>query len=163
MHGDWVKQFGASPVTVPSVEQYTALQLGTIDGAVADVATLESLKLKEIIKYVVYPPVNFPNTGTYINLNSLKRLPEDLRAVVTEGFIPFLTWYGHGVNVFYAKAVANAERQYGLKRVFWSPADLERARAAGFALWDGLAAKSPAAAELIEMLKKQQRDLGRMK
>jgi len=77
-----VKALGAEPVFIPPPEVYTALQRGTIDGAIFPIHDLEILKLKEVVGQVVGPSFLFSGPMMHffkVNLDTWNGLPPDLR------------------------------------------------------------------------------------
>ncbi len=87
-----VQAFGGTPMTVGSGEVYIALQTGVLDGAVSTCDFLRSQKWYEPAKnlYLWTPPggkVPTPAQGpnyTAMNLDSYKKLPDDLKKIVDE-------------------------------------------------------------------------------
>jgi TRAP-type C4-dicarboxylate transport system substrate-binding protein len=81
----WYGNLGASTVYIPGDEVYTALSLGTIDGATwGGEANLLSWKWYETAKYIVYPGVNIAQYGNdlYVNPKAFASLPPDLQAIL---------------------------------------------------------------------------------
>ena len=82
---EFLKKVGSAPVVIPTVEVYTALQRGTIDGITLLYQLLRTYKWVEIIKYVTFPDVYGSATlNLLMNEESYKKLPEDLKKVVDD-------------------------------------------------------------------------------
>ncbi|MBI2317626.1 MAG: TRAP transporter substrate-binding protein DctP [Betaproteobacteria bacterium] len=78
------KAFGASVVSVPPGEMYTALASGTIDAAHwAGPDEFYSMKIHEVAKYYLKPAwISHISNSVYVNLDKWKRLPPDLQQIV---------------------------------------------------------------------------------
>jgi TRAP-type C4-dicarboxylate transport system substrate-binding protein len=165
MWADFVRMLGASPVSLPWGEIYMGMKLGTIDGYVAGSGTLEELKLKEVTKgYVSSPMVSTAFANIIINMDAWKALPPDIQTFL-ERNTPYYTyamssnWHNQCTWV-----LKNAEQQYGLKIYAWSNEEIDRlTRQTVDEIYPRIAKKSKDCAELIEIVKKQMRDYGRIK
>jgi len=161
IYGDLVKAFGGSPVSVPFSEVYMALKLGTMDGSLMSPSGLQTLKLEEVFKYLVLEPNLSTIVGNVlVNMDALNALPEDVRAMVMESakLVPaYWTEYQS-----YFRNIRLAEQNYGLKVIKWDADATKRATEAGLATWDTVAAKSPRCARLVEIVRQQMRDYGRL-
>ncbi len=159
-----VKKFGAVPVNIPPAEMYMALKLKTVDGVMHSAAALDQYKLKEVVTHVIYEPNVSALVGNLlINMDSLKALPEDIRTLVTETTLPLLSFAYTGFNVLGPISIMKAGRDYGIKTISLTGEARDKALAAGFALWDPVAAKGKRNAELVNILRQQMKDYGRMK
>lgn len=83
--GEVLKKVGASPITLPASEVFTALQTGTIDatewvGPYNDLA----FGLYKAAKYYYYPGWHEPGSAVeaIINKDAFEALPKDLKAIV---------------------------------------------------------------------------------
>jgi len=82
--GDTISLLGGTPVTVAYGELYTAIQRGTIDGALTSINGAMSTKIHEVAKYVTWWDFAFPWEFTIVNRDKLKSLPEDLQQIIRE-------------------------------------------------------------------------------
>jgi len=82
--GDTVTLLGGTPVTVAYGELYTAIQRGTIDGALTSMNGAVSTRIHEVAKYVTWWDFAFPWEFTIVNRDNLKKLPEDLQQIIRE-------------------------------------------------------------------------------
>lgn len=75
---------GATPVFFPGEELYQALQTGVVDAAHwGGVAAGWDMKLQEVTKYIVMPPLgNVTNGDLFINLKLWNSLPSDIQRVL---------------------------------------------------------------------------------
>lgn len=165
MWANYIHMLGGSPVPLNWGEIYMGMKLGTIDGWMAGVAALEDLKLKEVTKGVVYyPRVSMADCCLLVNVEAFKALPPDLQ-VLFERDTPYISyavssnWYNQCVWV-----LRHAEAKYGLKLYAWSEEDTKKlTQRAVQEIYPKIAAKSKDSADLLEIVKKQMRDYGRIK
>jgi len=76
------KALGASPVTIPSTEVYTALERGVVDGYMWLELGVTSMKWHEITKFAIEPRIFQIEPTTVVNLDKFNKLPKDLQAVL---------------------------------------------------------------------------------
>jgi TRAP-type C4-dicarboxylate transport system substrate-binding protein len=82
---EFLKKVGAAPVVIPTVEVYTALQRGTIDGITLLYQLLRTYKWVEIIKYVTFPDVyGSASLNLLMNAETYDKLPADLKKIVDD-------------------------------------------------------------------------------
>ncbi|MBN1152304.1 MAG: TRAP transporter substrate-binding protein DctP [Dehalococcoidia bacterium] len=161
IYGEWVTGWGGSPITIPLTETYMAIKLGTMDASIMSPSYLEVSSLKEVIPYLVLSPnLNTIVGDVLINQDSLDKLPEDLRYIVAESG-KYIAYYG-GQLYKDLSYVQMAKDQYDLQIINWDEAAVARATEAGVKTWDQLATATPKCAELVEIVKQQLRDEGRI-
>ncbi len=147
-----LKGLGAAPSLIASPEQYMALQLGTIDGTLNPLYMAETYKLKEVIKYIVLPPVGYGTGETYVNMNSWKKLSDDFKKIVQKSAVDAAYSYKED----YAKAeeadIKKAEA-VGVKVIRLSDKTMAAFEAASIPIWDEAAKKSASSKKFIDLLK----------
>ncbi len=164
LYGDYVKALGGTPTSIPVTDLYMALKLGTVDGYIFGLSGQWGYKMYEVVKYLLIDPN--PSTvvvSFYFNLNSLKALPDDLRKLImgdTEYITHFAT-YQNASNIRYFGDWSQAKG--GIKLVRWTGADRQKAYDTGIGLWDKIASLSPRCAKLVDIVKAQARDYGKIK
>lgn len=72
------------PLTVAFAEVYTALERGTLDGAITGTKPGLGLRWYEVSKYLVGPIAMRPHVALSINKNTWRRMPKDLQAILKE-------------------------------------------------------------------------------
>jgi TRAP-type C4-dicarboxylate transport system substrate-binding protein len=165
MWADYIRILGGSPVTLPWGEMYMAMKLGTVDGYVAGPGVFEDLKMKEVTKGFVYPPlISLAPSGIIINMDAFKALPPDLQELL-ERDTAKVTYAGssnlHNQQDWILKM---AVKEYGVKIYAWSPEEIQHlTQQVMDEIYPRTAAKSKDCAELVEIVKKQMRDYGRIK
>ena len=91
---DYIRMLGGSPIATVWGDIYMAMKMGTIDGYVAGPGTFEELKLKEVTKSYVYPPLISAGLSNFtINMDAWKALPADLQELL-ERDTPAITYAG---------------------------------------------------------------------
>jgi len=159
-----VKQIGGSPVVVPGPEMYMALKLGTIDGAIYGLETLWPQKLYEVWKYYVTVPNLNSIVGSYlINLDKWKALPEENRRLIEDNgkyFLQGVTANNYTWELYWA---AKAAKESPFQLTTWNAEDVAKIRKIGFGLWDQVAGKSARTGKLVDMVRKQMVEIGKIK
>jgi TRAP-type C4-dicarboxylate transport system substrate-binding protein len=80
----FIAKLGASPVDLPLVEVYTALAMGTLDGAYGGVTPHHDFKHYEVCKYGLWPPLLGSGLhDVYINLKTWNSLSAELKGKIT--------------------------------------------------------------------------------
>jgi len=83
MFDKFVQKCGATPVTIPPAERYTALQRGLIDGITGPVYALDDYKWGEVTKQVVLPPLIYPNIYGHVMRKDLwDEFPDDIKEAI---------------------------------------------------------------------------------
>ncbi len=162
--GEYVKLLGASPVSIPAPEIYMALKLGTVDAAVFGLVALEDMKLKEVWKYfIISPNCNTLVCSFMINMNSFNALPPDIKEIIDKQAAQAMLVDSIREKLLLDYAAANAVKSHGLKLIKLSEKEADWIRKEVMTkVWDKVAAKSPRNARLVEIVRKQMKDLGRL-
>jgi TRAP-type C4-dicarboxylate transport system substrate-binding protein len=147
------QNLGASPVLIASPEQYMALQRGTIDGTLNPLYMAETYKLKEVIKYIILPPVGYGMGETYVNLEAWNKLPDDLKKIVKQASIDAaLKHYKPKYDELEGRDIKESEKA-GVKVIHMSPEELSKIRKAAEPVWEEVAEKSSGCKEVIDLMK----------
>jgi TRAP-type C4-dicarboxylate transport system substrate-binding protein len=149
-----VEAFGAKPVMFDPGEVYMALKLGTIDGVLWGPAELETVKIKEVIKYISMPAILDPLVFDWsMNMDSWKKLSPEMQEtyikVMKENIRPMYDKIAIENNIGFQKA-----EEYGVKTIHLSPEESKRLKKVARETWEIQAAKNPANAEAVAMLRK---------
>ena len=147
-----LKKLGAAPSLIASPEQFMALQLGTIDGTLNPLYMAETYKLKEVIKYIILPPIGFGMGETYVNMNSWNQLTDRLKKIVQQASVDAAMLYKDEYAAAEAADIKKAEA-VGVKVIRLSDKTMTDMLEASVPLWDEAAAKSPASKQFIDLLK----------
>ena len=107
-----VQALGGTPVAMPKLEQYDAMQRGLVDGTVAPPNELIAYKVAEVAKYfTVYPPAGYVTAfACVMNKSRWNSLPPDIQKAFTEASEPMPEILGKAWNGREAEGI-----QYGNK------------------------------------------------
>ena len=160
----WLRDVGAAPVVTPGSEVYMAMKLGTIEGTLFPAMILEALKLKEVVKYVVYPPLIKPaGTVTLVNMDVWKSLPQEVRDALTEETM--IAYYNYCTALYQEKDRLALEDAYksGVQKIDLGEAEREYAIKVAVPVWDEVAKKDKYTKKGVEILKRYVKDKGILK
>jgi TRAP-type C4-dicarboxylate transport system substrate-binding protein len=86
----YIKSLGAEPIFMPLGDVYLAIEMGTIDGLVTCPPLILAYRLHEVAKHGVVATFGCVTEGIVMNLESWRKLPEELKKIVeTVGHNPF--------------------------------------------------------------------------
>ncbi|MGO3344561.1 MAG: TRAP transporter substrate-binding protein [Marinomonas sp.] len=156
-YGKFLRNLGASPVSLAWGEIYTSLSTGVIDGSIgSNMIDHRDGNHEEVAKYM-YP---LPLAGAQVlpiivNNSAWAKLPKDLQAIVKAATTVHAQEQMTKSKLWEAQAVKDMEA----KGMLWSPApsaaDKAAWNAAGSKLWDEYAAQDKYSKELIDILRKE--------
>jgi len=157
-YGKFVRNLGASPVSMTWSEIYTGLATCVIDGSIgSNLIDHRDGNHVEVAKYMYRLPLAGAQVlPVVVNQKAWNKLPDDLKAIVKAATTIHAREQMTKSRLWEAEAIADMEAK-GMK---WSPQPSEADKAAwkkaGESLWDEYAKADKFSAELIEILKKQQ-------
>lgn len=162
--GDYIAMLGGSPVPAAWGDMYMGLKLGTFDGWVAGSASLEELKLKEVTKgFVRNPMISRAQNNLLINMKSYEALPDDLKVLFDRDSRYVFYRASENWERQCAWVLANASKEYGLQIYDWSPEDQSKViKQAVETIWPKVADKSPRLAKMVDAIKKEMQDYGKL-
>ncbi len=164
IHGEYVKLLDANVLPIAFGEMYMAMQLGTVEGFTSGPAVLEEQKMKEVCKYFLYNPIITTSSCHYlINMDSFKALPADIQQTI-DASAKYVAYNSVHKWTQQSQWVMTNSQQYGIKFVSWSDSDINSVtKLAIEKLWPEVANKSPTNAKLVDIVKRQLKDYGRLK
>jgi TRAP-type C4-dicarboxylate transport system substrate-binding protein len=158
--GEWLRLAGASPVVLPGGEIYMAMKLGTIDGTPFPPMILETLKLKEVVKYVIFPGLVIPpQTCMIVNQDAWKALPENVRnSVLDEKTLP--EFYLRNAKAYQQtdETALKAAQEIGVKIIHLPEEETIKGRRIAVEVWDKIGKKNKFSGQAVEILKTYMRD-----
>jgi len=80
----FMRSLGASPVTMPPTDIYTAMERGVVDGFMWPRVGMISWGLQEVTKFMIEPGVFQMEPATMINMDRWKKIPKDLQVMMME-------------------------------------------------------------------------------
>lgn len=164
-NAEYLKAIGASPMTVLPAETYMALKLGTVDGALYSAEGAVRDKLIEVTKYVVSSPNTCPLGNTWLfNMDSIKKLPDDIEQIFYAS-VPHLI----DTLAIYLPALDEYQLMRGIASGQWtdrkwSTADSLAATETSLKILDTvIAPKSASCKQLVDQIRAQLKELGKLK
>lgn len=155
-YGKFLRNLGASPVSLAWSEIYTSLATGVIDGSIgSNMIDHRDGNHVEVAKYMYRLPLAGAQVlPIIVNRAAWNKLPKDLQTAVREATAIHATDQLTKSRKWESEAVTQMEKE-GLQ---WSPepseTDKQAWKAAGAGLWDEYAAKDHYSAQLIDVLRK---------
>jgi TRAP-type C4-dicarboxylate transport system substrate-binding protein len=83
-HIPFMKDLGVEPVVTPPSEIYTAMERSVVVGYIQPVASIRTMGLLPVTKYMVRPGFYQPIVLVLMNLDFWKKLPDHLKKLLTE-------------------------------------------------------------------------------
>ena len=154
-YGKFLRNLGASPVSLAWSEIYTSLATGVIDGSIgSNMIDHRDGNHVEVAKYMYRLPLAGAQVlPIVVNRNAWKKLPDDLKDAVRKATEIHAEDQLRLSREWESEAVAEMEAK-GLK---WSPqptdADRKAWADAGASLWDEYAAKDRYSKQLVDILR----------
>ena len=148
----YFEALGASIVTVPGPEVYTALMLGTVDAAeYLGAATNWEYGLHEAAPYVILPGLHARTMvdDVAVNMDAWKELPADLQAILEAVTREFSQIMANEYELLDHEAIRKME-EFGVEIIEWAPAEVAKATRLAMKLWEELAAEDPLSAKAVE-------------
>ncbi|MGD8562390.1 MAG: TRAP transporter substrate-binding protein DctP [Desulfarculaceae bacterium] len=153
--GEWgevLTRLGASVMTLPSGELYTALERGVLDATEMSVPSFDKgLGLFEICKYLVFPGVHQTSGPfeTLANQDKWKKLPDDLKLIVQTSLRQAALKSMTDWQLEDAAAVEFFKSK-GVKIIRLSQAEVDKIKKLGQQVFDQRAAKDPFYAKVLK-------------
>jgi len=154
---------GISSVFIPIEETYMALSTGTIDGCIFGGASgYRDMKFEEVAKYYYKPSVlACAVCNQFINMDLWNSLSPDLQAILTYATSDFSQWMAFNYIKMEYEAIADMSTR-GLKVITLPDETVSELTKAAMPVWDEIAAKSPTAAEGVEIVRSWLRMKGQL-
>ena len=83
-HIPFMKDLGVEPVVTPPSEIYTAMERAVVAGYIQPVASIRTMGLLPVTKYMLRPGFYEPIVLVLVNLDFWKKLPDNLKKLLTE-------------------------------------------------------------------------------
>ncbi|MGY8872599.1 MAG: TRAP transporter substrate-binding protein [Pseudomonadales bacterium] len=157
-YGKFLRNLGASPVSLAWSEIYTSLATGVIDGSIgSNMIDHRDGNHVEVAKYMYRLPLAGAQVlPIVVNRGAWKKLSDDLQAVVQKATENHAQAQLEKSKIWETEAVA----QMKAKGLLWSPdasdTDKKAWAEAGAGLWDEYAAQDKYSKQLIDIMRKNQ-------
>jgi TRAP-type transport system periplasmic protein len=86
-HIQFMKNLGVEPVVTPPAEIYTAMERSVVAGYIQPVASIRTMGLLPVTKYMFRPGFYQPTLLVLMNLDFWKKLPAPMKTFLTEEFV----------------------------------------------------------------------------
>jgi TRAP-type C4-dicarboxylate transport system substrate-binding protein len=150
---DYYNMLGARGTYISGMEAYMGLKLGTIDASQWDVSAITGLKWQEVAPYRIIGGQNDVVPGHILmNMNTWNSLDDEAKAAMAGAALD----YFNALNKVYAGELKKVDELVAQGKVINSPIDAacdKLHEEAAYKLWDKIAARDPAAAKAIQILK----------
>jgi len=153
----WLSDFGAANVEVPGMDMYMALKLGTIDGTTWTLSELEASKLKEVVKYVMFPQIITPQTHVLISMNAWDAIGSQLQKSIQDYVDTHYSEIAIAYDAADDKGLASATA-YGVETITLSETEIQKLMSGSRKFWDEVATLSPSSAKMVDLYKKYLED-----
>jgi TRAP-type C4-dicarboxylate transport system substrate-binding protein len=158
----YLEKFGASTVNIPGPDIYMGIKTGIVDATLISLSAIN--QYFDVWKhYVIYPNYGGDNGALLFNLKSWNALPDDIKFIFDKA-LKYQTLYS-GAFTFNetAKKMHEGRTKYGIQFVRWSPEDTAKALETAMPIYDDLAKISPDARKMIDIIRQQMKEVGKMK
>jgi TRAP-type C4-dicarboxylate transport system substrate-binding protein len=149
----WYKDMGVAPINVAVAEQYEALMRGTLDATIYPIYTIETYKFYEVCKYLTLPGFVDPMPCyTLVSLKAWNALPPDLQQTVQKVALEIERESIIGSQKL-TDSVLDFSAKRGVEVILLNRTEFEKFRQSAMPLWEKFAAKSPACAEMVKIIR----------
>lgn len=121
----FIKALGASPMTQPPSEVYTALERHTVDGFMFLQFGISAFSWQEVTKYRIDPGVFEVGGATFMNLNVWNKIPKDLQDIINDVMADF-EYIGAAQIVLMAKREWDVLAKAGMSVISLPPKDAKK-------------------------------------
>jgi len=121
----FLKALGASPVTMPPPEIYTAMERGVVEGFMWPRVGMISWGLQEVTKFMIEPGVFQMEPATMVNLDRWKKIPKDLQDLLLE-VIQAHEYIGTMRNYMIVEKEERVREKAGMKNIELPPKEAEK-------------------------------------
>jgi len=159
-----MQRYGASTMSLPAGEIYTAMATKVIDAATWGSPTdAASIKLHEIAKYYTMPPwMAQAPLVLEINLKTWQSLPDDLKAILQTAAIAYGPLDSMRNWSQDADVLNEWQQKHGVTVNWFSQEDLKQARKIALELLDEKAKQDAYCAEFVALMKESLKKFGYM-
>jgi len=157
MFDRFIQQCGATAVTVPPAERYTALQRGLIDGITGAVYALDDYKWGEVTQQVLQPPLVYPNVYGHVMRKDLwDEFPDDIKAAIQRA----VQWHWGHMKTFIVEKMEKTKnpgilKKYKIEVLTLRDSDRAKFDKASSEVQEIFAQQSPECRRMLEVFRTQ--------
>ena len=149
-----VEALGGASVWFDPGEVYMGLRLGTIDGVFFGTAELETMKLKEVVNYVVLPaPIDPLVVDWVVGLNSWNKLSPEVQETYDRVLRERVVRQQYEKCMISNDKGIEAAKKAGVTFITLKDEEIAKFRKASMKVWDDIAKADADGAKAVEMLK----------
>ena len=160
--GEWLAQMGASTVTIPGGELYTALSTGVVEGAHwGDAGPMYIMKFQEVLKnYMTPEPIQGSWNNIIINMDVWKKLTPVQQQIIQTAAMAEGAMATTNTRIIAETSLKKMVADWGVKVNAVSDKDSQKMVNAAMIVWDKVAKKDPVNAKAISNMKDFLKELG---
>lgn len=149
---------GATTVTIPATEFYTALERGVVDGGRWPIVPIATWKLNEVAKYIILPPyLEGPSYVLLIREVVWQALPSDLQKIMTDTIVQLEDDFFFSTMGYQTATINQFEVTGTMESIVLSPEEAAKYKSvAERAAWQVLKEHSPEWGPRFEALLRKQ-------
>jgi TRAP-type C4-dicarboxylate transport system substrate-binding protein len=123
----FIKELGATPVTISPDEIYTSMERGVVDGFMWPNVGMISWGLQEVTKYQLDPGVFQMEPATMVNLNKWKKIPKDLQEKILD-VMKDMEYIASMRNIMIEQKEEAVRKAAGMKTISLPPEEAQKFR-----------------------------------
>lgn len=151
--GAVVAFMGGSPVSLPNEDQYLALQQGTVDGTIFPYLSLETMKFKDVTKYLILPPpLGAPSSDIIVSKKAFDAQPVEFQKIIREEAEIMNRTYLSIEGPQEADLIANPAK-YGIEVDTIPKPEVDALRLKCMKIWNSVGKKNARTKKIVENLK----------
>lgn len=151
--GAVVAFMGGSPVSLPNEDQYLALQQGTVDGTIFPYLSLETMKFKDVTKYLILPPpLGSPSSDIIVSAKAFDAQPPEIQQIVREEAKIMNDTYLSIEGPQEDDLIANPQK-YGIEVNRIPKEDIDALRTKCMKIWNSVGKKNDRTKKIVANLK----------
>jgi TRAP-type C4-dicarboxylate transport system substrate-binding protein len=152
----FMKSVGATPISMPPPDIYTAMERGVVDGYILPPATIRDFGLVKPSKYMIFPGFYEPCQFVLMNLDAWNKLPKHLQEMLTRGTEEMAHYAIKNIADQLQKELEDFKKE-GMTFYTFPDAEARKfSKAAADALYGVVSSKAPEeAATLLKLITKQ--------
>jgi TRAP-type mannitol/chloroaromatic compound transport system substrate-binding protein len=163
MEAEFMAKAGASVVTLPGTEIFSALDKGVVDATNwATAAINNQTGFHQVAPYFTYPGFHSMPVGDFtVRQEEWDKLPADIKEILVSACREWAWDTIEKVAMDDAKLVSEAKSK-GYTPIAWAPEDRAKARKLAQEIWQGWKGKNEQTKRAIELQEAWRRELGRI-
>lgn len=152
----FMKSLGATPISMPGPDIYTAMERGVVDGYILPPATIRDFGLVKPSKVMILPGFYEPCQFVLMNLDAWNKLPKNIQEVLQKGVEEMAHFAIKNIDDQLQKELSEFKKEGMTFYEFPAAEAAKFSKAAADALFGVVSSKAPKeSAELLKMITKK--------